>query len=1500
MSSQIAQVNGVWCVVDGDGNVVRIPPTGVTDVSTLSVCNAAFLQQIVAGLPVGASVPGVSAAQLLPSGGTSGQVVAIVSNNVTWVNPSSLFIGSISIVVDGSSIGNGTWAINSDGTTNLKPTSAIADGSYQLGNKTITTVSGIITALATTTDGGGIASYTIGDKTITTVGGIITSVAQQILYNATVTPNLSNWSSSGGAALQLVGKNVFADLLTTSLTLPAASQDGTLDVSKLVNLTTLNCSGNNFAALNLNQGISMLNCSNCHLTSLVISGCTSAVSIVCSYNSLTTLNVSGLSSLAILDCSYNSLTSLDISTNPYIRSLICSNNSMASLILPTFAYVTSGALYFDASINAMAGAIPGSSTLYIDHIVSKVRMSSTGQTTYFNLQNGYLDLHGGTNATWSASLNTQVAAAISAGWTINPSTGATVTPSTKIYTGNTITPNLNNWSVVFTDGTSASGSQVFYLGTGSDSNSVYYNSSKSPSIINIEQGTNAAILDGTLNFANYATIQTIKFGMGQPGGMISAIVLTNCSALVELYGQNQSLTSIDLTNCPYLQNVVLDNNSLTSITVAGSISNLSLQSNPITALDVSSAVVVSLNCNGCSNLRSLIIGYGTVSLICSNTSLTVLNLAPSNVTLTTLVCSHCEFSSLTLSSNLTLLDCSYNPLLTALSLVPCNAAIKTINCNNCSLTTLTGLSSCSALVSLNCSNNKFTSLSVTSPTLVNLTCSYNALISLSVNNVTTTLPVLSISATGTAVTVSGTESISPSATGISRTITIMFTDAIGGEVERLNAGPADSDGNWQVSAIDLSTLVDGRISVSVISNYDDTTWSATIIKSNDAIYAPVPVVTGVLDCSFNATLTAFDLTNCAMSTVNCNNCGLIGLTIGQCPQMINCDNNSLTSLSNGSLSVSGGSLPLFSGYNLTTLNCSANAFTSLDLSSYQLQMLDCSFCSLTSITFGNSVNSVMHNLNVSYNSLSSDAVTNLLGYCIASTNISGSPTITAWNLGNFFLNTTNNPLYKTAVNRWTIDISVVIYIGATVKPDLTKITFFTPWGTTSKTLPAYVDSNNNIHLNITDPTLLQGVSGLSSSYVDQGTSYISTYKQSGNQAILGYTNLDGTFDFSDCTNLQSVTLSSTSCVGMILTGCNNLTNLDCGWCNITATNLQLPSTLGMSGGSSPAQQYATYNFDGNPLNTLPSLHSYVQSLSVNQCGLSVLNQASALTTLLCGHNSLTTLPSMANVGILDARHNSISGAISITRSSYQITLFNLSHNTGITGVTLNSAAQNVMMLDLSYTSISSLPTFVAGVIQDLRFTNTTVSTIANLSSCVALINLLCSHTGVDTSALSGLTGCTKLQYFDCNNCGGVTSLNLANCTMLVYLNCTNDALTTITLPTSLLQQSTSATDAIWANATGGPLPVYAPLLYVKLAGNSLTLGTEATLLAKLHGWSNSGQYNNYFGQTVFTGIYGPQTLGDGSIAGTVDVSGGTNVSLSGAAASSMTALFSSGWVTHNN
>jgi gliding motility-associated-like protein len=143
---------------------------------------------------------------------------------------------------------------------------------------------------------------------------------------------LTNMTSLQCQSNKLTGLNISG--LTNLHGLECYSNQLTnLNVSSLVNLTALSCSQNQLPDLDVSglTQLQMLDCSQNQIPNLNLSGMVNLNTLNCDGNQLTSLDLSGLTSLTQMDCSYNQLTTLDLSVIPQLTWLQCVHNQLTNL-----------------------------------------------------------------------------------------------------------------------------------------------------------------------------------------------------------------------------------------------------------------------------------------------------------------------------------------------------------------------------------------------------------------------------------------------------------------------------------------------------------------------------------------------------------------------------------------------------------------------------------------------------------------------------------------------------------------------------------------------------------------------------------------------------------------------------------------------------------------------------------------------------------------------------------------------------------------------------------------------------------------------------------------------------------------------------------------------------------------------------------------------------------------------------------------------------------------
>ena len=224
--------------------------------------------------------------------------------------------------------------------------------------------------------------------------------------------------------------------------------------------------------------------------------------------------------------------------------------------------------------------------------------------------------------------------------------------------------------------------------------------------------------------------------LGCPENKLTSLDVSGCTALTVLYCNDNKLTSLDVSSCTALRTLDCLNNQLTSLDVSQNtaLTRLKCYKNPLTALDVSqNTALTELNCKK-NQLTALDVSQNTAltKLVCAENKLAALDVSK-NTALKIFACGENPLTALDVSQNiaLTQLICDRNQL-TALD-VSQNTALTWLDCDNNQLTAL-DVSKNTALRTLECFINKLTALDVSQNiALTELYCYRNQLTALDVS-----------------------------------------------------------------------------------------------------------------------------------------------------------------------------------------------------------------------------------------------------------------------------------------------------------------------------------------------------------------------------------------------------------------------------------------------------------------------------------------------------------------------------------------------------------------------------------------------------------------------------------------------------------------------------------------------------------------------------------------------------------------------------------------------
>ena len=508
----------------------------------------------------------------------------------------------------------------------------------------------------------------------------------------------------------------------------------------------------------------------------------------------------------------------------------------------------------------------------------------------------------------------------------------------------------------------------------------------------------------------------------------------------------------------------------------------------------------------------------------------------------------------------------------------------------------------------------------------------------------------------------------------------------------------------------------------------------------------------------------------------------LGVMLGKCSSgehyLTKSQHQNLTSLDCSSRSISS-----LTGINLltylTTLNCSYNNLTSLNVSS--LTRLQTLRCNNNKLPYVYDLPASLQYLYCGGNQFTTWVVNDHSS--LKTLDVSNTPTLTS-------LNCNNNALTSltisgcTALNTISCDNNQFTSLPTlpssletlycrgnklTSLPTLPNSLKYLLCGGNSFTTLSLTGYTNLKQLDISNSTSLTTLNCYNNGLITlnvSGCSALSTLSCYNNylttlgtlpsslKTIYCYTNNLNTLNVSGCTSLTYL-----DCKANYLTSLGTLPSL---LQTINCSNNRLSGTLSITGRSALKTLNVSSNTD---LTRLDCYSNALTSLNVDGC--------SSLTYLYCNNNQLTSLPSLPNsLQTLYCGNNQLAGTVDL-RDRSALKVLSLSNNTSLNKLYCQVCALTDLMAD----GCSSLTTLDCQY-NDLR--------TLNVSGCSSLTYLDCSNNQL-TSLPNSLP--TSLQSLYCGN-NPLTSvyltgrsalqrLNLSNTSSLTYLYCYNNSLTSL-------------------------------------------------------------------------------------------------------------------------
>ncbi|MFK5889401.1 MAG: T9SS type A sorting domain-containing protein [Flavobacteriaceae bacterium] len=776
------------------------------------------------------------------------------------------------------------------------------------------------------------------------------------------------------------------------------------------------------------------------------------------------------------------------------------------------------------------------------------------------------------------------------------------------------------------------------------------------------------------------------------------------------------------------------------------------------------------------------------SLDVSNKNIADLTGIQDFVALSTLDCSNNALDSLDLSSNLNLnttLNASGNQL-TALRL-PNNAGLGTLNISNNNLTGLDFPTTYTTLLTFDCTYNNLAFINFNNITYINaMDCSNNLLTDLDFSTTNVEGLTCNNNPRITSINIKNGHNSADVYQFIAQNdplLTCIYVDDVAWsttawtQIDDTAHFVADAAGCQYYA--DHTYVPDDNFEQALIDQGLDDVLDNYVLTIDISIIGFLDV-SGKNINSLEGIQDFMELTTLVCSNNNLTYLDLSSNHIGE----FACDNNQLTTLilnveagvvdcSNNQLS----SLNIPTG--ITNLNCSHNTFTSLDLSStVDLSILDCSYNQLTALDLRNGINTL-----IQYD-YDFDTRNNPDLNCIYVDDVSYSNT--TW------------PNIDGSAHFVLDEAACAAWVATTYVPDDNFEAYLEANGMGNGVANDNYVNTDNIsgvtslliyNKNIADLTGIEDFTALEvlncngNALTSINVSQNSALKELYANSMSGITSID----VSNNTNLEVFSVGDTHLNSIDLSANTKLTTL-------TIANNNLSGNLDLS--HNPLLEYVSCG--SNILTSLDiSNKTSLTTLSCDNNELASLNVSGdvLLSELNCGNNGFTTLDLSSNTALTKLNCNS-----SVSLNS--IDLRN-GHNTSITNFdTSNSSALSCIFVDdvaystTNWTHIDATTHFVPDEATCNSYTLTYVpddnfeayleanamgNGIANDNYATTAYIKLQTNLDVSNKGITDLTGIeafTNLQSLVCSN-NSLTSLDLTALTSLQNIHCDNNQLTSL-------------------------------------------------------------------------------------------------------------------------
>ncbi|URC13838.1 T9SS type A sorting domain-containing protein [Flavobacterium sp. B183] len=646
-----------------------------------------------------------------------------------------------------------------------------------------------------------------------------------------------------------------------------------IDLSKNVNLKTLDLTSNSLTTLDLSKNVNLENLTlgSNQLTKLDLSDNTKLKTLVLNNNLLESLTITNNKDLTLLNCYNNKFTTgIDLSQNTLLTSLDLGFNKITSS-------------NFDNNTLLKTLRLSGNK-------LTSLNLSKNTALESLDCYNNVL-----TNLDLSANVNLKTVVCRD-----NQLTNINITKNTLLQT-------LECGSNKLKELNTSENKELTYLSCLSNSLQSY-NPSKNLKLTVLDLGYNRL---NNLDVSQNTLLKNLRCDVNS----LNAIDVSKNLNLEALSVSNNSIESIDLTTNLNLQSFYIERNKLTSLDLS--------KNKLLTSVNVTNNLLYDLNLKNGNNKNFT--QYTKFNNNLSLSCIVVDDVTYANQNWVTYKDSWANFST-DCRAYTTIPDANFENKLIALKidtdgvngkvLTQSIASVKSLDVSGSSIANLTGIQDFAALETLNCKNNQLTYLDFTkNPNLTSLDCSNNKLVSLDLNNEKNTLLNKSTSLFNNNPDL---KCIQVDDESYSNTNWANLKDATASYNKFCNSFTAIPDANFEGKLIALGIDTDGK-NGKVLSSSIAAVTTLNVSNSNISNLKGIEGFTALKELNVSSNLLVeINLTkNLKLTTLNCNSNKILSLNLSA--------NTELTQIQSSSNNLY--SLNLKNGKNTNLTNMTLGNFT---------------------------------------------------------------------------------------------------------------------------------------------------------------------------------------------------------------------------------------------------------------------------------------------------------------------------------------------------------------------------------------------------------------------------------------------------------------------------------------------------------------------------------------------------------------------------------------------